>query len=108
VTGFSAAVRTTIRQRADNYCEICGRKPGVEVHHRRSRNMGSTKRPETNEPANGLLTCREDHRLIEANPTLAEVMGWVVPQHADPASEMVIYRGRAVLLDNLGNLREVA
>jgi hypothetical protein len=103
-TGFPLEVRNTIRARAENRCEVCGLYVIAELHHRRARGMGSTNRPETNTASNGLGTCRECHRLIEGNRGLASTCGWLVDQYTDPASVPVVYRGRTVLLDDLGNL----
>jgi 5-methylcytosine-specific restriction protein A len=107
-TGFPIGVRNTIRARAENRCEVCGLYVVAELHHRRARGMGSTKRPETNTASNGLGTCRECHRLIEANRGLAQTGGWLVDQDSDPAETPVVYRGRRVLLDDLGNLQEAS
>jgi 5-methylcytosine-specific restriction protein A len=107
VTGFSAAVRTTIRQRADGYCEVCGRARGAEAHHRRPRGMGGTNREDTNTASAGLFLCRDCHRLIESYRNVAEVLGWLVPQNQPPADIPVMYRGAWVFLDELGNLQPI-
>jgi len=69
--------------------------------------MGGTKRVESNQPANGLFVCSKHHRLIEDDRDLAEVMGWLVPQHQPPADVPVMYRGAWVYLDDLGNLQRL-
>jgi 5-methylcytosine-specific restriction protein A len=98
VTGFSAAVRTTIRQRADGYCERCGLQRGTEIHHRRPRGMGGTNRPETNAPSSGGLLCGDCHRWAESHRAAAMNHGWLVPANTtnpqtSPSPHR--YRGRA-------------
>lgn len=107
VTGFSAAVRTTIRQRADGYCEKCGTRRGIQAHHRRPRGMGGSKLDDTNTASNALLLCGDCHADIESNRDTAINRGWLVPQHHNPADIPVFYRGTWVYLDDLGGLSEV-
>jgi 5-methylcytosine-specific restriction protein A len=107
VTGFSAAVRTTIRQRADGHCERCGLQRGTEIHHRRPRGMGGTNRPETNTPSAGGLLCGDCHRWAESHRAAAMNHGWLVRQHHQPADIPVKYRDSWVYLDDLGNLQPI-
>lgn len=106
MTGFSSRVRAVIIERSDGWCECCGLKRGAEVHHRRARGMGSTKRPETNQPSNGLFLCPECHRRAESHRTSALAFGWLVPQHRDPRDIPVLYRGTPVFLDDHGNMHD--
>lgn len=106
MSGFSSQVRAVIIERSDGWCECCGLKRGAEVHHRRARGMGSTKRPETNEPSNGLWLCGDDHRHIESHRAEAIENGWLVPQHQDPRDIPVLYRGTPVFLDDRGCMHD--
>lgn len=106
MTGFSAAVRATIRQRADGWCEKCGVRRGIQAHHRRPRGMGGSKLDDTNTASNALLLCGDCHADIESNRDVAVNHGWLVTQQNNPVDIPVFYRGRTVLLDDLGNLRE--
>jgi 5-methylcytosine-specific restriction enzyme A len=112
VTGFSPEVRDIITDRAGGMvsgtCERCDETLayGVEIHHRRARGMGSTKRRETNLPANGVAVCPQCHRCIESNRTDALADGWLIRQTVDPSTVPLIYRGRMVLLDNFGGVIE--
>lgn len=108
MTGFSSAARRTVRERSKGWCERCGAEPATQYHHRRCRGMGSTKRPESNQPANCLHLCIDCHRDIEQFRRQALESGWLVSQQVEPASVSVLYRGRWVLLDDLGNMREAS
>ncbi len=106
MTGFSPQARAVIIQRGDRVCEVCGLRLGTQAHHRRARGMGSTKRPEYNQPANGLWTCNDCHARIESQRSEALTYGWLVRQTDDPAQVPVLYRGTWVYLDDLGNLHD--
>jgi 5-methylcytosine-specific restriction protein A len=106
VTGFAPLVRGIIRDRSSGMCEVqvaCEGIAAVQQHHRRTRGMGSTKRPESNLPANGLHVCIPCHVHIGANPAQAYEKGWLVRQSADPALVPVLYRGEWFRLDNVGS-----
>lgn len=108
MTGFSKRVREVITERAGGCCERCGRQTwDMQVHHRRARGMGSTKRAETNQPANGVLVCGDCHRWIESNRTAALSDGWLVTQCDTPASVPVFRRGVSVWLNDDGSLTHV-
>lgn len=104
-------VRGIIRERSGGLCEVqvaCEGIAAVQQHHRRTRGMGSTKRPESNLPANGLHICVPCHVHIGAHPSQAYGAGWLVRQSSEPALVPVLYRGNWVKLDDLGNLTAVA
>ena len=107
MTSFSPRVRAIISDRADRYCERCGGDIGTQIHHRRPRGRGGTKRPETNQASNGLLLCARCHSKIESHRTEAYEYGWLVRQHEEPRDIPVLYRGTLVLLDDLGNVLDV-
>lgn len=107
-TGFSVVVRALIRDRSGGCCEVCGEwSSDMQHHHRRARGMGSTKRPETNMPANGLLLCGSCHRHVESHRALAYENGWLVHQTASPRDVAVLRRGEWVELDDLGGVNPV-
>lgn len=107
LTGFSPHVRYVVSERSQGICEICGMAPAVQHHHRRCRGMGSTRRPETNLPANSLHLCAEDHAFLEVNRKDALEAGWLVSQHRTPALIPVLRRGVWVLLSDLGDVQEI-
>lgn len=93
-TGPSAAARDAVYARAQYRCEVCGDSTGpFQLHHRRARGMGGTRRIDTNSPANLLLLCSYDHRAIESFRDLARAEGRLVSQHHDPA-EVHVRLGR--------------
>jgi hypothetical protein len=106
MTGFSPQVRVIITQRSQGFCERDGWNRATEIHHRRSRGMGSTKRPETNQPSNGLHLCGACHGFIESHRAEALEHGWLVRQHHQPAEIPVLYRGTLIYLDDLGNMHD--
>jgi 5-methylcytosine-specific restriction protein A len=111
VTGFSNEVRQLIRERSGGVCEIqavCqGRAASTwQIHHRRPRGMGGTKRPETNQAACGLGVCGDCHRLAESQREMALANGWLVRQNQTPATIPLLYRHRWCLLDNDGGVTE--
>jgi hypothetical protein len=67
--------------------------------------MGGTRRPETNQAANGLAVCCRCHAWIESNRDRAKGNGWLVGQSDTPSSVRVLRRGRWVLLDDRGGVR---
>lgn len=98
---FSQKTRDIIHRRANGRCEICG-LPVIDpqIHHRRPRGMGGTKRQESASPSNGLLVHLKCHATVEANRHEALMNGWLVRQDQDPA-EMPVRRWDALVL--LGN-----
>jgi len=108
MSGFSPKVRTIIHQRAEWWCERCGLARGVQAHHRRARGMGSTRRPESNGASNAGWLCLPCHHWAETHREAARSEGWLLRQNDDPATIPVLYRGTLVVLDDLGNLTEVA
>lgn len=106
MTGFSSEVREIVRQRAGWTCEVqvrCqSRAMGWELHHRRPRGMGGSRRPETNSPANSLGVCADCHRFIEHHRDTARANGWLVRQVDNPATIPVLRRQVWVLLDDHG------
>jgi len=108
VTGFPPAVRAIIQERSQGVCEFCGKQRGVEIHHRRPRGAGGSKRADTNTASNGLHLCSECHRWAESHRTEALLAGVLVLQIDSPLKAAVLYRGTYVHLDDAGNLVEKA
>lgn len=114
MTGFSKQVRQTIAVRSSDYntgaypvCEvmaICQGVPATAVHHRRPRAAGGSRRPDTNQAANGLAVCDRCHFWCESHREKAFGFGWLVRQTAVPAEVQVLRRGKWVLLDNEGQI----
>ncbi|MDG3012172.1 HNH endonuclease [Rhodococcus sp. D2-41] len=77
-----------------------------QIHHRRARGMGGTKRDSTNFPSGLLHVCWVCHAHIESNRERALRAGWLVSQNDEPAHVPVRWRGRQVLLTDLGGIVE--
>lgn len=92
-TGFPPNVRAVIIARSLGCCEVCGMDGIDHVHHRRARAMGSTRRPETNLPANGLAVSARCHTMLETRRALALSRGWLVRQNETPAAVPVLRFG---------------
>jgi 5-methylcytosine-specific restriction protein A len=107
MTDFSPTVRSIVMERSSRWCERCGLEMGRELHHRRPRGMGGTKRPETNQPSAALWLCPGCHRDIESQRAEAFINGWLVRQPRNPLHVPVMYRGALVYLDDLGGLTDV-
>ena len=104
-TGFPLSVRVTIIDRAQGYCEVCaGVKPGMQVHHRRPRAMGGSRRDDTNTAANGLYLCPDCHANIESHRWLAQERGLLLKQNQTPSEAPVSLRGRFVRLCDDGSV----
>lgn len=101
--------RQQVIDRDNGMCIMCPRAvPVQEVHHRRPRGMGSSKRTETNSPANLICLCGGHHRWVESHRDEAREMGWLVRQDDIPAEVPIFYRGRFVTLDDDAGIVEVA
>lgn len=101
---FSPSVLTVVHNRSEWMCEVCGMTRAKEHHHRRPRGQGSTKRLDSSTASACLHLCRDCHRMAESYRYVALTCGWLVPQNDSPLSTPVVYRGRHVLLDDLGNV----
>lgn len=108
MTGFSKRVREIITERAGGACERCGSARGdMQMHHRRPRGAGGSRRPETNQAANGLLLDSACHLWIESNRTAALSDGLLVRQSDTPATVPVFRRGVYVWLGDDGSITHV-
>lgn len=103
LTGFSPLTRKQILDRSGGICEIRGTAEAEQIHHRRPRGMGSTRRPETNQAANALHACKDCHFDAEINRANAKKLGWLVPQHRNPTEVPVLRRGLWVQLFDDGD-----
>lgn len=106
-TGFPPGVRELVSARSRDICEVqhlCHGDQATEIHHRRGRGMGSTRRPETNQAANALHLCSSDHLFITDYPGFALKKGWTVRQSHSPLTTPLLYRdGSWRILDNEGH-----
>lgn len=102
-TGFSDEVRQIVADRSLGACERCGEYASDgQLHHRRPRQHGGTRRPETNLASNALWLCLMCHTGVESYRAEAYDNGWLVRSQQDPVTTPVLYRGQLVLLDSDG------
>lgn len=102
-TGPSEATQRIVWERADFGCERCGAyapNHGGQIHHRRPRGAGGTRRPTTNEPINLVLLCADCHRHVESHRAEAKAAGWLVAQWEAPETvPLTTLDGRQFILD---------
>lgn len=92
LTGFSPKVRELALERSGGICECCAAAPVQQLHHRRARGAGGSKRVDTNEVSNLFAICEPCHRHIESHRAEALVNGWLVRQGKNPAGTEILYR----------------
>lgn len=90
--------RRRLAERSGSRCEICGLRRAAQAHHRCPRALGGTTSIGSRSLANLLHLCEVCHMSVEARRAIAYDMGWLVRHHDDPASVVVVYRGRNVRL----------
>lgn len=102
---FSENTKLLVHERAKGKCELCGLPASnFQLHHRRPRGMGGTKRDESGAAANALLVHPKCHTWIESNRSEAAKHGYLVSQWADPR-DVPVYRARTwVLLSDDGGI----
>ena len=82
LTGFPPLVRTLVYERCAGRCEVCNEwTSDLQLHHRRARGLGSTRRPETNYTSNCLALCGMDHLRTESYRTAGARRGNIVNVH---------------------------
>lgn len=89
VTSEERQGRKLLRLRSAGLCEMCGRRPATDAHHRRNRSQGGTW-----EITNLLHLCHQDHMAVTVNPALACSRGWSVRSTDIPADVPVWLAGR--------------
>lgn len=83
-----------VRDRCAGLCEVCGRRPGAQTHHRQPRGMGGVSGVglAVNRPSALVRVCLPCHGWVESERTAAEVLGLLVPRPAVPAEVPVYLR----------------
>lgn len=85
--------RQVVRARSGGVCELDGRTPATEMHHRQNRSQGG----DWTAP-NLLHLCSAHHLHITTHPQAAREQGWFVPSWIDPARTPVWIFGREFVL----------
>lgn len=90
-TGPEQAIVELVLARDRGRCVMCTwriehgeRGRDWQVHHRRPRGMGGTRRDGTNFPANLLVLCESCHAHVEKHRAWARLHGYLVWQSQDP------------------------
>lgn len=104
MSGFGRKARQVLIDRCGGMCEICSLAGAADAHHRRPRAAGGTRRPETDQPSNGLMLCRKCHELCESRRDFARDRGWLVGQTHNPADVPLVYQGDWALLTDAGGV----
>jgi len=93
--------------RSGGICEVCGRRAMTNIHHRRGRGMGGTRRA-IHSPSWLLAVCGQGntsgcHGRIESDRPTAEANGWALPWSVEDASTVPVRLALGlVLLDDDG------
>ena len=96
-------VKRIVRERDRDTCQKCGsRRPGLDVHHRKPKQMGGSDSLTTYGLANLISLCRLCHGWVHGHPIEAEELGLMLAQSADPERVYVTVRGRKLALTNAG------
>lgn len=80
--------RELVFERCLGWCEMCGRAPAVDAHHRQPRGMGGVHGAAAkvaNSVPNLLGACRPCHDRVDHDPTPARTRAWLVPHPHIPA-----------------------
>ena len=72
--------RKVVKLRSGGSCEKCGMTDAIHMHHRKNRSQGGKWTP-----ANVTHLCLQCHHHVTVNPNWAEIHGWNVRSHQDPA-----------------------
>jgi 5-methylcytosine-specific restriction protein A len=106
-TGPSRKVRDLVLARDEAACIVCGLSESLQLHHRRPRGMGGTRRDNTNSPACLVTLCFPHHQAVESERTFASLLGLLVAQQEDPSTVPLRYQRRWVLLTDDGLVKEL-
>lgn len=96
LTGPDKLTVEALYLRCEGLCEGCGEElrgergpfiDGHQVHHRRARGAGGTRRPETNDVEALLMLNRDCHEWVESNRVWAYDHGFLVHQGDAPAAQ---------------------
>jgi hypothetical protein len=103
---ITLANREIIRERSGGQCELCRSRDATNMHHRRPRGMGGTKR-DIHTPAWILHVCGSGthgcHGLIESRRALAYTNGWLLRNHEHPSTTPAwLFRSLFVILTDKG------
>lgn len=99
VTPEERQARKVVRARSLGLCELDGRAPATEMHHRRNRSQGGAWTA-----SNLLHLCSAHHLHVTTNPQASRDQGWAVPSHREPSGVPVwLARLGWVFLDDHGN-----
>jgi hypothetical protein len=95
VDGLSPWQQTVraVHERDGHRCMICLRSEGlIDPHHRRLKQSGGSKAPDTDAPQNLVTLCRTCHDGVHADRIRAEETGYIVPSGKNPALIPVAHR----------------
>lgn len=107
-TGPSRESAEMVLARSSGRCEVVAGwwclGEAQQIHHRRPRGMGGTRRDSSNRPSALLHLCSPCHAWIESNRTEALRLGYLVSQSWEPADVSVFRDGQWVFFDNEGGV----
>lgn len=105
MAGVTPKDRATVLERCGGMCEVCGERPASNLHHRRSRGMGGTRRA-IHSPAWLIAVCGHGntsgcHGRIESSRPASEAAGWLLAPRDHPSTKPArLAVGVVILLDD--------
>lgn len=101
--------RKLVLERDEHRCVRCGHPRGLQVHHRRPRGAGGTKRPEIAYGLANLITLDAFcHEYTERNRAISYQLGYLVRSGHNPASTPLwLPPNEWVLLTDTGEVEPV-
>lgn len=105
---FSPKTIAIVTERAGEVCERCRAAPIEQIHHRRPRGSGGSRKPSTAGAANAAALCFPCHNWVEREDrTEAGRLGWIVPQAWEPADVPVWLDGHWVTFNDNGGVHAI-
>src|SRR5687767_612720 len=89
---FAGVELEEVRERSLGMCQLCGKRPGTDAHHRRPRGAGGSSADDTNRSPNGLWLDRWCHAWIESHRSTALDLGLLVHQAKTPLHQPAYLR----------------
>lgn len=118
MTGPSRKTLSVVDDRAEGNCEFCSRALDLfgkqfSRQHRIPRQMGGSREPRINAPANLIVLCGSAttpgscHERAERERDWARLVGLLLRRIDEPDSAPVLYRGRWAWLLNDGSVQYI-
>lgn len=103
--GAWTLVKREVRRRDGSTCWRCRKQgDGLDVHHRKPKQMGGAGTATEFGLANLVSLCRDCHSWVHANPSEAMLTGLLLSQSSTPEREPITVAGRTRWLTSTGRI----